>query len=67
MHLRQDLVYADGFGFLLPNLPPGKAWRRFVDTSLRAGEDAVEPGAEAPVAAGRYGASPRSVVVLVGR
>ena len=53
--------------FELPKLPPGKSWRRFVDTSLPPGEDALEPGTEAPVAAGRYGAGPRSVVVLVGR
>ncbi|HUL79819.1 MAG TPA: glycogen debranching enzyme, partial [Vicinamibacteria bacterium] len=54
--------------FELPKLPTGKSWRRFVDTSLPPGEDALEPGAEAPVAAGRtYPAGPRSVVVLVGR
>ena len=51
----------------LPKLPPGKSWRRFLDTSLPPGEDALPPGSEAPVAAGRYGAGPRSVVVLVGR
>ncbi len=53
--------------FELPRLPLGTSWRRFVDTSLPPGEDALEPGAEAPVATGRYGAGPRSVVVLVGR
>ena len=53
--------------FELPKLPPGKSWRRFLDTSLPPGEDALEPGSEAPVALGRYGAGPRSVVVLVGR
>ncbi|HSD65097.1 MAG TPA: glycogen debranching protein GlgX [Vicinamibacteria bacterium] len=53
--------------FDLPKPWPGSVWRRFVDTSLPPGEDAVEPGAEAPVAPGRYPAGPRSVVVLVGR
>ena len=53
--------------FELPQLPPGKSWRRFLDTSLPPGEDALPPGSEAPIAAGRYGAGPRSVVVLVGR
>ena len=53
--------------FELPRLPAGKSWRRFLDTSLPPGDDALEPGAEAPVAAGRYAVGPRSVVVLVGR
>jgi pullulanase/glycogen debranching enzyme len=54
--------------FELPKLPPGKSWRRFVDTSLPAGDDALEPGAEAALASARgYAAGPRSVVVLVGR
>ena len=54
--------------FELPKLSAGKSWRRFVDTSLPPGKDALEPGAEVPVAAGRtYPAGPRSVVVLVGR
>jgi isoamylase len=54
--------------FELPKLQPGKAWRRFVDTSLAPGEDACDPGAEAPVASDRaYAVGPRSVVVLVAR
>ena len=54
--------------FELPRLPAGRSWRRFVDTSLAAGEDALEPGGEVPLPAGRtYVAGPRSVVVLVGR
>jgi isoamylase len=54
--------------FELPRLPPGKTWRLFVDTSRPAGEDALEPGKETPLPAGRSAtASPRSVVVLVGR
>jgi isoamylase len=53
--------------FELPKPWPGSAWCRFVDTSLSPGEDALEPGGETPVAAGRYDAGPRSVVVLVGR
>jgi glycogen operon protein len=53
--------------FELPKPWPGSVWRRFVDTSLAPGEDALEPGREVPVAPGRYTAGPRSVVVLVGR
>jgi glycogen operon protein len=54
--------------FELPRLPAGKSWRRFLDTSRAAGEDALEPGAEAPVTPERsYAVGPRSVVVLVGR
>ena len=54
--------------FELPKTPPGKAWRRFVDTSLPPGEDAHEPGAELPLPAAKtYTAGPRSVVVLVAR
>ncbi len=62
--------------FELPRLEAGKAWRRFVDTSLTDGEAALEPGSEAPLEpgseapleAGRtYPAGPRSVVILVGR
>ena len=49
-------------------LPAGKSWRRFLDTSLPPGDDALEPGAEAPVTWDRtYAVGPRSVVVLVGR
>jgi isoamylase len=54
--------------FDLPRLAAGKTWRRFVDTSRVAGEDALEPGEETALPAGRaYTAGPRSVVVLVGR
>ena len=54
--------------FELPRLPAGKSWRRFLDTSLPPGDDALEPGSEAPVASERSQAvGPRSVVVLVGR
>jgi isoamylase len=54
--------------FELPKLPAGKSWRRFLDTSLPPGDDALEPGAEVPVTWDRtYGVGPRSMVVLVGR
>jgi glycogen operon protein len=54
--------------FELPRLPAGKSWRRFVDTSLAPGDDALEPGAEVAVASDRSQVlGPRSVVVLVGR
>ncbi len=54
--------------FELPRLRGGKAWRRFLDTSLPPGKDALEPGSEAALGAGRtYPAEPRSVVILVAR
>jgi isoamylase len=54
--------------FELPRLPPGTSSRRFLDTSLPPGDDALEPGAEVPVTWDRsYAVGPRSVVVLVGR
>jgi len=52
-------------------LPPQKAprrWRRFVDTSLKPGSAAVDPGSEPPLPSSKaYVAGPRSVVVLVAR
>ncbi len=52
----------------LPPLPAGKRWRRAIDTSLPAGDDFLDPGAEVPVdPADAYVASPRSTVVLVGK
>ncbi|HEX9190193.1 MAG TPA: glycogen debranching enzyme, partial [Vicinamibacteria bacterium] len=54
--------------FELPRLAPGRSWRRFADTSLLPGEDAVEPGEEPSLPPGRTCvAGPRSTVVLVGR
>jgi isoamylase len=54
--------------FELPQPGAGRRWRRFVDTALGPPEDALEPGAERPLPAGRtYTAGPRSVVVLVAR
>jgi isoamylase len=54
--------------FELPWPGKGRAWRRFADTSLPPGEDAVEPGREPLLPkAGTYRAGPRSVVVLVAR
>ena len=46
---------------------PGKAWRRFLDTSLPPGKDALEPGSRRRSARRTYPAGPRSVVILVGR
>jgi isoamylase len=54
--------------FELPRLAGGRAWHRFLDTTLPPGQDALEPGSEARLPAGRASvAGPRSVVVLVGR
>jgi glycogen operon protein len=54
--------------FELPRLPPGKSWRRFVDTQREPPEDAAEPDAEPVLPTQRsYAAGPRSTVVLVGR
>jgi isoamylase len=54
--------------FELPRLRGGKAWRRFLDTSLPPGQDALEPGSELALGAGRtYLGGPRSVVILVAK
>jgi pullulanase/glycogen debranching enzyme len=54
--------------FELPRLRGGKAWRRFLDTSLPPGQDALEPGSELALGDGRtYAAGPRSVVILVAK
>jgi glycogen operon protein len=45
-------------------LPPGAAWRRWIDTSLPSPQDIVEWPAAPPVAAPTYRAGPRSVVML---
>ena len=52
---------------MVPRLPPGFRWRRAIDTSLAAGEDFAEDGAE-PVLdpADRYLVHPRTTVVLLG-
>ncbi len=58
----------EGHAFELPRLPPGKSWRRFVDTCREAPEDAAEPGAEPVLPVQKtYPVGPRSTVVLVGR
>jgi isoamylase len=54
--------------FEVPPVKPPRRWRRFVDTSLEPGADAVEPGREPPLPSAKaYVAGPRSVVVLVAR
>ena len=52
----------------VPALPSGLRWRRAVDTSLPAGEDFTDDGAE-PLAdpADRYLVNPRTTVVLLGK
>jgi glycogen operon protein len=54
--------------FELPRAGAGRSWRRFLDTSRPPGEDALEPGQEAPLDGARtYTVGPRSLAVLVGR
>jgi glycogen operon protein len=45
-------------------LPPGPAWRRWIDTSLPSPDDIVEWQTAPPVAGPTYPAGPRSVVML---
>jgi len=49
------------------DLPPlaGALWRRWIDTSLDAPNEIVEPREAVTVKAGAYSAGPRSVVVLL--
>ena len=52
----------------LPPPPDGSAWLRAIDTSLPAGQDCAQAGAEVPIEpAGHYIANPRSTVVLLAR
>jgi glycogen operon protein len=52
----------------LPDLHVGKRWYRLIDTSLKSGEDFLDPGQEMPVdPSDRYPANPRSTVVLLGK
>ena len=52
----------------VPPLPPGLRWRRAIDTSLPAGEEFVDDGAELlPDPADRYLVPPRTTVVLLGK
>ncbi len=53
--------------FELPRPRGVRSWRRFVDTSLPPGEDALDPGSEVPLAGRTATAGPRSVVILVAR
>jgi hypothetical protein len=51
----------------VPPLPSGLRWRRAIDTSLPAGEEFAEDGADLPPPlAERYPVNPRTVVVLIG-
>jgi isoamylase len=53
---------------MVPPLPSGLRWRRAIDTSLPAGEDFVDDGAEPlPDPADRYLVHPRTTVVLLGK
>ena len=50
----------------LPRLDAGHFWHRAIDTSLAAGEDFSEPGAEVAIdPPDHYIANPRSTVVLI--
>ena len=52
----------------IPPLRDGMRWRRVIDTSLPAGEDFVEMGAERAVdPPDSYVVNPRSTVLLLGR
>ena len=53
--------------FELPSAGNGRAWHRFLDTSLDPPDEICEPGDELPLAGGVYLVGPRSVVVVVGR
>ena len=53
---------------MVPPLPSGLRWRRAIDTSLAAGEDFMDDGAEPlPDPADRYLVHPRTTVVLLGK
>ncbi len=52
----------------IPVLPNGNKWYRAIDTSLKSGEDFLDPDKEIRLdPSDHYLANPRSVVVLVGK
>jgi glycogen operon protein len=52
----------------LPELPGGRKWYRVIDTSLKEGEDFLDPGREIRIdPPDRYLTNPRSTVVLIGK
>ncbi len=53
--------------FELPSSGRGRAWHRFLDTSLEPPDEISDLGDETVLADGVYLVGPRSVVVLVGR
>jgi glycogen operon protein len=65
LHVIANMYWAP-LDFELPALP-GRTWARAIDTSLPAGADITEPGAEPAVDTATYSAPGRSVVVLVSR
>ncbi len=78
MHLRGHARHAELFVLAgardeaarveLPAAPSGTCWRRAVDTSFAAPEDACEPGREAPLSEpAEYLLAPHTVAVLVAR
>jgi glycogen operon protein len=63
LHLIMN-AYWEPLAFELPAPEPGRAWRRWIDTSLESPNDIV-PWQDAPIFAdGSYRAGPRSVVAL---
>src|SRR6266571_3108978 len=52
----------------IPSLKEGLAWYRVIDTSLPAGEDFLDSGAEVPLNPQHfYAVNPRSTVLLLGK
>jgi len=62
-------AYWESLDFELPPAEDGsrESWRRWIDTTLNAGQDIVEWQDASPVSAESYRAGPRSVVVLFAR
>ncbi len=57
-------AYWEPLDFRLPALPPGRRWRRVLDTARPSPDDIAEPGQEPAVDGETYRADARSSVVL---
>jgi glycogen operon protein len=65
LHIIANMFW-EPLDFEIPAIP-GCGWARAIDTSLPAGVDIAEPGAEPVVYTATYTASGRSVIVLISR
>ena len=59
-------AWTQGLAFELPTPPPGRAWRRMIDTALPSPQEILEEGSAVEVSREQLPVKGRSVVVLIG-